>query len=448
MTKERDPTKEPIVRKERNGRAWAWTTDIAALFGSYGKRRHWHFMEACKKAKDDAGKEHFIPGHYTRQNGQVSDCFYVDDVGYEAMCKHMHLSNLAEPRERYRDAYRKVYDAWLKRALSKPAPEDPPEIIPDEPEMVAAPEPEPPPGPPELDAATIPDDSRALEVLSGPVHPFYFDDQTDRFPVRVIERDGEAWFVAVDACRVLDVGDTSNAVGRLDWDEKGTSTIRTPGGPQRLAVVSEPGLYRLMHTSRKPAAKRFSRWVAHDVLPAIRKTGRYESTHPDMPLDYLSALRQLVGATEQVQMLEQQKTVLSNENAALVQQTADLSAKVEEQEEWVATYRRLADPEGLILVSDFALVMHIPRGEMFDRLFKAGYIYQRETPGNRKGKWLAKVEWVRRGLFDHKVYQQPMADGTDKPRPQLYLTGKGVEVVAMLFGKDDSGQGRLSLGMH
>ena len=47
-------------------------------------------------------------------------------------------------------------------------------------------------------------------------------------------------------------------------------------GVTALGLVSEPGLYRLMHTSRKPAAKQFTRWVAHDVLPAIRRTGRYE----------------------------------------------------------------------------------------------------------------------------------------------------------------------------
>lgn len=51
--------------------------------------------------------------------------------------------------------------------------------------------------------------------------------------------------------------------------------MNTLGGAQEMTVVSEPGLYKLIMTSRKPAAKRFDRWVRHDVLPAIRKTGNY-----------------------------------------------------------------------------------------------------------------------------------------------------------------------------
>jgi len=53
--------------------------------------------------------------------------------------------------------------------------------------------------------------------------------------------------------------------------------VHTPGGPQELLVVNESGLYNLIFTSRKPAAKRFRRWVTHEVLPAIRKTGKYET---------------------------------------------------------------------------------------------------------------------------------------------------------------------------
>ena len=67
--------------------------------------------------------------------------------------------------------------------------------------------------------------------------------------------------------------DTTRKV--LDGDEKDVATIYTPGGQQKVTIISEPGLYKLIGKSRKPEAKAFNRWVCHDVLPAIRKTGGY-----------------------------------------------------------------------------------------------------------------------------------------------------------------------------
>lgn len=95
--------------------------------------------------------------------------------------------------------------------------------------------------------------------------------------VRVVMRDGEPWFVAKDVCDVLGYSNSRMALERLDDDEKGVSTIYTHGGPQEMSVVNEPGLYSLILTSRKPEARQFKRWVTHEVLPSIRKTGKYES---------------------------------------------------------------------------------------------------------------------------------------------------------------------------
>ena len=88
--------------------------------------------------------------------------------------------------------------------------------------------------------------------------------------------DGEPWFVGVDVCRALAIENSRHALSRLDDDEKGVATNDTLGGPQALTIVSEPGVYRLVFTSRKPEAERFKRWLAHEVLPALRRTGRYE----------------------------------------------------------------------------------------------------------------------------------------------------------------------------
>ncbi|WP_313937843.1 BRO-N domain-containing protein [Anabaena azotica] len=64
--------------------------------------------------------------------------------------------------------------------------------------------------------------------------------------------------------------------GGLEPDEKGTAIVSTLGGEQEMLTVNEPGLYRLIFKSRKPVAKRFQRWVFHEVLPSLRRTGRYE----------------------------------------------------------------------------------------------------------------------------------------------------------------------------
>ena len=102
--------------------------------------------------------------------------------------------------------------------------------------------------------------------------PFAFEGRQ----VRVItDEQGEPWFVAADVCSVLDIGNPRQAMSRLDEDEKGVISTDTPGGEQSMTTVNEPGLYNLVLGSRKPQARRFKRWVTHEVLPAIRRTGRY-----------------------------------------------------------------------------------------------------------------------------------------------------------------------------
>lgn len=107
-------------------------------------------------------------------------------------------------------------------------------------------------------------------------------ENSDFGKVRVIERNGEPWFVAADVCRALDVVNSRDAVARLDTDEKNIVVLTdgTPGNPQKT-IVNEPGLYTLILGSRKPEAKAFKRWVTHEVIPSIRKTGTYSTRKPD-----------------------------------------------------------------------------------------------------------------------------------------------------------------------
>ena len=108
-----------------------------------------------------------------------------------------------------------------------------------------------------------------------------FDFQSQQ--VRTLTINDEPWFVAADVCKVLEIANSRHAVSRLDEDEKGVATNDTLGGPQDATIINESGLYSLILTSRKPQAKAFKRWVTHEVLPAIRKTGHYSLTPTTSP---------------------------------------------------------------------------------------------------------------------------------------------------------------------
>lgn len=98
--------------------------------------------------------------------------------------------------------------------------------------------------------------------------------------VRTVMQDGEIWFVAADICRVLGIQNVSQAVSRLNAHEV-TALCTNEGSPGPAAnIVSEPGVYRLVFTSRKPVAERLKRWLAHEVIPAIRKTGSFSTGEP------------------------------------------------------------------------------------------------------------------------------------------------------------------------
>lgn len=105
---------------------------------------------------------------------------------------------------------------------------------------------------------------------------FTFNPANAQIRVQIINQ--QPYFVAKDVCLNIGLNNSSQAISRLDDDEKGVITADTPGGKQELAAVSESGLYNLIFQSRKPEAKKFRKWVTSEVLPSIRKTGSYSVT--------------------------------------------------------------------------------------------------------------------------------------------------------------------------
>lgn len=107
--------------------------------------------------------------------------------------------------------------------------------------------------------------------------------------VRAVTLEGEPWFVAADVCRALGLGNSSDVIKRLDEDERTLVSIEGASNGLPVNAVNEPGLYALILGSRKPEAKAFKRWITHEVIPEIRKTGGYIAGQETMDDDQLLA---------------------------------------------------------------------------------------------------------------------------------------------------------------
>ena len=116
---------------------------------------------------------------------------------------------------------------------------------------------------------------------------FGFENQQVRF----VGTPNQPEWVAQDVCAVLEIKNVSDTLAKFDEDEKGIASIYTLGGLQELLTVTEPGLYRLIFKSRKAVAKRFRRWLFHEVLPTIRRTGSYTINQSQKPPKALIAAR-------------------------------------------------------------------------------------------------------------------------------------------------------------
>ena len=105
--------------------------------------------------------------------------------------------------------------------------------------------------------------------MSSDLHLFKFEGDD----IQAVIKDGDPWFVARDVCEIL--GIKTEQTRRLDDDEKSLQEFKTDGGIQKMSIVSESGLYALILRSNKPEAKKFRKWITRDILPTLRKTGRY-----------------------------------------------------------------------------------------------------------------------------------------------------------------------------
>ena len=224
--------------------------------------------------------------------------------------------------------------------------------------------------------------------------------------VRAIMKDGEPWFVAADVCKALEVGNPSQALTRLDDDEKFTTIISNDGaasGISSLAFVNEPGLYTLVLGSRKREAKSFKRWVTHDVVPSIRKTGAY------MTPETIEKL------------LMNPDTIIS-----LATQLKELQTKVEQDKPKVQYFDTLVDRNLLTNFRDTAKELHVAPKAFINFLLEKGYIYR-----DNKSRLRPYQAHAEKGLFEVKEFA---SEFNNKAGIQTLVTPKGRETFRLLVG--------------
>ena len=119
----------------------------------------------------------------------------------------------------------------------------------------------------------------------------------ENMPVRTLGNPETPLFVAIDVVKALGFKDTINPIKRhVDPEDLIKVEIETSGGRQTVNAVNESGLYALIFGSKLESAKRFKRWVTSEVLPAIRRSGRYEAPKPEyISVEHRWAIQKAVG---------------------------------------------------------------------------------------------------------------------------------------------------------
>lgn len=218
--------------------------------------------------------------------------------------------------------------------------------------------------------------------------------------VRTITTDSETWFIAGDVCRILGIMNTTQAMQRVDEDERSMFNIGRQG---MAAVVNESGLYNLIMSSRKPEAKQFKKWVTSEVLPSIRKHGMYAMdeliNNPDLAIKALTALKE-----------EREK------NAKLTAVNEELRPKAEIAD-------AITGSSDSISIGDMAKLLKqngVDTGQnrFYKWLRENGYIMGEYTPTQRA---------MEMKLFIIRERPVTLPDGTQKLVRTPKVTGKGQE---------------------
>ena len=225
--------------------------------------------------------------------------------------------------------------------------------------------------------------------------------------IRTVSINDEPWFVASDICRALDIQNVTQAVQKLDDDERSMFNIGRQGNAN---CVNEYGLYSIVLASRKPEAKKFKRWITHEVIPSIRKHGGYIAGQESMTDDQLLAKALLVA---------QSKIAERDQIIAKKQERIEQMRPKEVFADAVATSKHS------ILIGDLAKLIcqngyQIGQKRLFQWMRKNGYLMTQGSSYNRP-----KQRYVERGLFEIKESTVNNPDGSVRITITPKVTGKG-----------------------
>ena len=232
--------------------------------------------------------------------------------------------------------------------------------------------------------------------------------------VRTILIGSEPWFVAVDVCNALDIGNPSQAISRLDDDEKVTLTTNEGhsgklGGAQMLNVISEAGLYSLILKSRKPEAKAFKRWITHEVIPAIRKTGGYMT---DSLLERIQKEPAVIMEFAQALIREKNRVKALEGELNTAKPKADY-------------YDAFINPDDCTNIRTTAKELKIPERKFVQFLLREKYLFRSPS-----GQLLPYNKDSNAGLFIVRDFVTYCYTGS-----QTYFTPKGKDVIRVKFQK-------------
>ena len=245
--------------------------------------------------------------------------------------------------------------------------------------------------------------------------------ESDQFgQVRAVRSEGgEPMFVASDVAKILGYRMASDMTRRLEEDEKGTRSVRTPGGEQQMAVITEPGLYSAIIGSRVPEARAFKRWVTHEVLPALRRDGGYMVARDETPEQTMARAVLLAQQT-----IDRQRSRI-----------AGLEAENEEMRPKALFADAVAASDGTCLIGEFAKMLRqngvdIGQNRLFAMLREDGYLgkvgQNRNVPTQRS---------MELGLFRIKETAITHSDGHVTINRTPKLTGKGQRYFLERYGK-------------
>lgn len=226
--------------------------------------------------------------------------------------------------------------------------------------------------------------------------------------IRTTIQNGEPWFVAADVCKALDID--KRQTRRLDDDEKGVRSTHTPGGNQDMTIVNEAGLYSLVLGSRKPEAKAFKRWITHEVLPTIRRTGGYVNSAEAFIGHYLPHAD------------ESTRTMFRAQLKAI----EELNAKIEADKPKVLFADAVSSSDTTILVGEMAKILkqngvNIGQKRFFEWLRQNGYLIKRKG-----SEWnMPTQRSMELGLFEIKESTHIDGNGCNITTKTPKITGKG-----------------------